>query len=66
MCNPCFGAKSPHRSPDLQRTLFYAAPYRADSINLREFGVSYRHGTMFAPMECLYQKENKGMQSPKM
>ena len=24
------------------------------------------NGTMFAPMECLYQKEDKCMQSPKM
>ena len=56
-CKPCFGAKSPLPSTDLQRTLFHAAPYRADSTKLREFGDSYRHGNVFAPMKCLYQKE---------
>ena len=61
-CKPCFGSKSPLRSTDLQRTLFHAAPFRADSTNLRGFGASYRHGTVFQPMECLYQKEAEGMQ----
>ena len=65
-CNPCFDATSPLRSTGLQRTLFHAAPYRADSRNLREFEATYRNGTLFAPMECLYQKEAKGMQCPKM
>ena len=65
-CNPCFGAKCPLRSMGLQRTRFNAAPYRADSTNLREFGATYRHSTVFAPMQCLYQKEAKGMQSPKI
>ena len=63
-CNPCFSAKTPPRSTDLQRTLFHAVPYMADSTNLREFGATYRHGNVFAPMECLYQKDAKGMQSP--
>ena len=65
-CNPCFGAKRPLRITGLQRTRFHAAPYRADSTNLREFGASYRNGTVFAPMECLYQKEAEGMQCQKM
>ena len=56
-CKPCFGAKSPLRSTDPQITLFHASPYTADSTNSRGFGASYRHGTVFAPMECLYQKE---------
>ena len=65
-CNPCFGAKSPLRSTDLPGTRFHAAPYNADSTNLLEFGATYRHGTVFAPMECIGQKEAKGMQYPKM
>ena len=65
-CNPCFGAKSLLRRTDLQRTLFNSAPYRADSTNLSEYGAGYRHGTVFASMECLYQKETKGMQCQKM
>ena len=64
-CNPSFGAKRPLRSTDLKITRFHAAPYRADSTNLREFGASYRHGTVFVPMECLYQKEAEGIAMPK-
>ena len=64
--NPCFGVKSSLCSTGLQTTQFHAAPYRADSTNLREVGATYRHGTVFAPMQCLYQKEAKGMQSPRM
>ena len=64
-CKPCFGAKSPLRTTDLQRTLFHAAPYMADSTKLREFGDSYHHGTVFAPDKCLYQKEAEDMQYPK-
>ena len=60
-CKPCFGSKSPLRRTDLKRTRFHAAPYKADSTNLREFGARYRHGTVFAPMECLYQNEAEGM-----
>ena len=66
ICNSCFGSKSPLRSTDLQITRFHAAPYRADSTTLREFGTTYRHGTVFAPMECLYPNEAEGMPCPKM
>ena len=65
-CNPSFGLKTPPRIVGLRRTLFHAAQYRADSTNLREFEATYHHGTVFAPMECLYQKEAKCMQNPKM
>ena len=65
-CNPWFRSKSPLRSTGLQIIRFHAASYRADSTNFQEFGATFRHGTMFEPMQCLYQKEAKGMQSPKM
>ena len=65
-CNLSFVAKSPLRSTGLQTTRFHAAQYRADSTNLKESGATFRHGTVFAPMQCLYQKEAKGMLSPKM
>ena len=65
-CNPCFGAKSPLCSTCLQTTQFHAAPYRADSTNLQKFGATFLHGTVFATMQCLSQKEAKGMQSPEM
>ena len=50
-CNPCFGAKSPLRTTGLQTSRFHAVPYMADSTNLRVFGVTFRHGTVFAPMQ---------------
>ena len=50
-CNPCLGAIGPLRSTGLQTSRFHAAPYMADSTNLREFGVTFRHGTVFAPMQ---------------
>ena len=65
-CNPCFGAISPPRSTDLQSTRFQAARYRADSANLRKLGVTFRLGTVFAPMQYLYEKEATGMESTKM
>ena len=65
-CNPCFGAKSPLRSTGLQTTWFHASGYRADSTNLPQFLATFCHGTVFSPMQCLYQKETKRMQSPKM
>ena len=65
-CDPCIGAKSPHRSTGLQTTHFHATSYRADSANLREFGATFCHGTMFAPKQSLYQKEAKEMESLKM
>ena len=42
------------------------SPYRADNANFRNFWASYRHGTMFAPKQHLYLKEDLGMQSPKI
>ena len=65
-CNPCFGAQSPLRSTGLQTTLFHAARYRADCANLRKFGATFRHGTVFAPKQSSYQNEATGIMSPKM
>ena len=49
-----------------KKTRFNTAPYNANSTNLREFGASYRNGTVFAKMECLYQIEAEGMLCRKM
>ena len=65
-CNPCFGARNPLRSTDLQKHRFHIAAYNADSTNSREFGATNRHGTVFAQMKCLYQNEAEGMPCPKM
>ena len=50
----------------LPTTRFHAASNRADDENLGIFGVIYSHGTVFALMQCLYQKEATGLESLKM
>ena len=64
-CNPCFSAKSPPRSTDLQSTRFSASPYKAACTNSGKFGATFGHGTVIAPTQYLYQKETTGMESQK-
>ena len=40
--------------------------YRAENGNLRQLGWTYRHGTVFAPRQCLYQKQTMCMERPDM
>ena len=49
-----------------QITHIHVSPYGVDNPNFRNFGVSYRHGTVFAPKQYLYQKKALGMQSTKI
>ena len=65
-CNPCFSAKSPPRSTDLQNTRFHASPYKAARTNLRKFGTTFGHGTVIAPTKYIYQKQETGMENPKV
>ena len=65
-CNPLVGGKPPLTSAGLQTTPVHRAQYRADNGNLCKFGSTYRHGTVFAPKQCLYQKESKGTESSKI
>ena len=46
--NFCVGAKSALPSTGLQTKQFHAAPNRDDNGNLRKFGASFLHGTVFA------------------
>ena len=39
---------------------------RPENENLLKLGLTYRHGTVFAPREYLYQKEATGMERPEM
>ena len=55
--DPWVGAKRVQTSAGLQSTRFHVPPYRAKNENLRKFGATYRHGTMFALTQYLYQKE---------
>ena len=50
------GAKTPLTSAGRQTTPSQLRLYRVDKENLRKFGRIYRHGSVFAPKEDLYQK----------
>ena len=66
-CNFLVGAKTVPTGTVPQTTPFYAAWYMADNAKiLRKFGSTYRHGTMFAPKQCLYQNEDTAVESPKI
>ena len=41
-------------------------PVQAENRNLRKSGSAFHHGTVFAPKQCIYQKETTEMESPKM
>ena len=60
-CNILVGAKTVLTGTGLQTTLCHAAPYRVNNGNLRKFGSTYRHGTVFPPNQCSYQKEAAGV-----
>ena len=60
------GAKTALTSAGLQPTLSHVTQYRAENGNLQKSGSTFRHDTVFAPKQCLYQKEATGMESPKM
>ena len=62
---PAHGAKSVRTSTKLQITSNHVSQYRADNANFQNL-VSYRHGTVFAPKQYLYQKKALGMQSTKI
>ena len=60
--NPCVSPKSEQACTGLQTTPSHAAQYRADIGNLRNFGDTYRHNSVFAPKQCAHQKEATGME----
>ena len=65
-CIPLVGAKTALTCEGLQSTVSHVRRYRADNGKLRKFGSTFCHGTVFAPKQCLYQKEATGMECPKM
>ena len=50
----------------LQTTPSHVSQYRAENVNLRKSGSTFRNGTVFAPKQCLYQKEALGIETPKL
>ena len=63
---PLVRAENPLTCASWQTTPSHGGRYRAENGNLRNLGWTDRHGTMFAPTQCLYQKEATRMESPKM
>ena len=65
-CIPLVSAKTSFTCPGLQMTPSQESQYRAENKILRKSGSTFSHGTVFAPKQCLYQKEATGMESPKI
>ena len=65
-CIPLVGAKIVLTSTGPQTNPFHAGQHSPENGNLRKFGSTYPHGTVFATKQCLYQKEATGMERPKM
>ena len=65
-CIPLVGVKPPLTCADRQTIPSQERRYRVDNGNLRKLGWTYRHGTVFAPRQYLYQKEATIMERPEM
>ena len=65
-CSPLVSAETPLTCGDWQTTPTHAGRYRAENGNSRELGRTDCHGTVFAPRQSLYQKEDTGMESQEM
>ena len=65
-CTPLIVVKTSLTCASLQTTPSHVSQYRAENRNLRKSGSTFRHCTMFAPNQCLYQNEAMGMQCLKM
>ena len=65
-CIPLFGVKTPLTCAGRQTTLSQERRYRVENENLLKLGWTYRHGTVFAPSQYLYQKEATGMERAEM
>ena len=65
-CISVVGSKSPLTCVGRQSTVCQGRQYRGGNGNLRKFGCTYGHGTVFAPRQYLHQKEATGMESPEM
>ena len=65
-CIPLVGAKTPLTCAGCQNTPSQKSWHRAENGCLRKLGRTYRHGTVFAPMQYLYQSEATGMERLEM
>ena len=62
---PCW-CKNALTCPGPQTTLSHTRQYITENGNLRKSWPIFRHGAEFAPRQCLYQKEARAMENPKM
>ena len=62
-CIAFFGAETVRTSVGPQSTPFHGGQYRAENGNIRNFGHTNPHGTVFAPKQWSYQKEAMSMES---
>ena len=53
-CNFLVSAKTTLTGTGQQTTPCLVASYLASNRNFQNFGATYRHGTVFVPMQCLY------------
>ena len=65
-CISLIGERTPLTCAGRQSTLTQVRRHGAEKENLRKLGWTYRHGTVFAPRQYLYQKETTGMERPEM
>ena len=65
-CNSLVSAKTGPTGTGQQTTPCLAVPYLASNRKFQYFGAVYRHGSVFAPMQCLYCKKTTGVESLKM
>ena len=64
-CNRCVGVENALVVTGLQTTRVRLSPYLVENGNLGKLGATYLQGTVFAPRQCLYQKEAARMGSLK-
>ena len=65
-CNRCVGAENALVVTGLQTNRLRLSPHVLENGNLGKLGATYLQGTVFAPRQCLYQKEASGMGSLRM
>ena len=65
-CIPLIGAKSAVTCAVPQTTWSHVRRCKVEKGNLRKFRHTFRHAAVFVPKQCLYQKEARAMESPKI
>ena len=65
-CFPLVGAKTAPTCAGRQTTPSHVSQYSAENGNLRKPGSTFPDSTVFAPIQCLYEKEATGMENPQM